>query len=37
MDRGGDRKKLLEPMLYRGERFVIRSIGKRTVIDGCAS
>jgi hypothetical protein len=37
MDRGGDRKKLLEPMLDRGERFVIRSIGKRTVIDGCAS
>ena len=33
MDRGGDRKKLLEPLLDRGERFVIRSTGKRTVID----
>lgn len=32
MDRGGDRKKLLEPLLDRGERFVIRSTGKRTVI-----
>jgi hypothetical protein len=30
IDRGGDRKKLLD----RGERFVIRSTGKRTVIDG---
>jgi hypothetical protein len=33
MDRGGDRKKLLEPLLDRGQRFVIRSTGKRTVID----
>ena len=33
IDRGGDRKKLLEPLLHRGQRFVIRSIGKRTVID----
>jgi hypothetical protein len=33
IDRGGDRKKLLEPMLDRGERFVIRSTGTRTVID----
>jgi hypothetical protein len=33
IDRGGDRKKLLEPLLDRGARFVIRSIGKRTVID----
>ena len=33
IDRGGDRKKLLEPLLERGERFVIRSTGKRTVID----
>jgi hypothetical protein len=33
MDRGGDRKKLLEPLLDRGARFVIRSTGKRTVID----
>jgi len=33
MDRGGDRKKLLEPLLERGERFVIRSTGKRTVSD----
>lgn len=33
MDRGGDRKKLLEPLLDRGERFVIRSTGRRTVID----
>jgi hypothetical protein len=32
IDRGGDRKKLLEPLLERGERFVIRSTGKRTVI-----
>jgi hypothetical protein len=33
IDRGGDRKKLLEPLLDRGERFVIRSTGKRAVID----
>jgi hypothetical protein len=33
IDRGGDRKKLLEPLLDRGARFVIRSTGKRTVID----
>src|SRR6266568_2883779 len=33
IDRGGDRKKLLEPLLERGERFVIRSTGTRTVID----
>jgi len=33
VDRGGDRKKLLEPLLDRRERFVIRSTGKRLVID----
>ena len=33
IDRGGDRKRLLEPLLDRAERFVIRSIGKRSVID----
>jgi hypothetical protein len=33
MDRGGDRKKRLEPLLDRGERFVIRSTGKRFVVD----
>jgi hypothetical protein len=33
VDRGGDRKKLLEPLLERQERFVIRSTGKRLVID----
>ncbi len=33
VDRGGDRKKLLEPLLDRHERFVIRSTGKRLVID----
>jgi hypothetical protein len=33
VDRGGDRKTLLEPLLDRGERFVIRSTGKRPVID----
>ncbi|RPJ53062.1 MAG: hypothetical protein EHM23_31680 [Acidobacteria bacterium] len=33
IDRGGDRKKLLEPLLERGQRFVIRSTGQRTVID----
>lgn len=33
LDRGGDRKKLLEPLLERRERFVIRSTGKRFVID----
>ncbi|MGH9355523.1 MAG: transposase [Terriglobia bacterium] len=32
MDRGGDRKHLLEPLLERGERFVIRSTGQRSVI-----
>lgn len=33
IDRGGDRKKLLEPLLERSERFVIRSTGKRSVVD----
>jgi hypothetical protein len=33
VDRGDDRKKLLEPLLDRTERFIIRSTGKRTVID----
>jgi hypothetical protein len=33
VDRGGDRKKLLEPLLDRKERFVIRSTGKRLVIN----
>jgi hypothetical protein len=33
VDRGGDRKKLLEPLLDRHERFVIRSTGKRLVVD----
>jgi hypothetical protein len=33
VDRGGDRKKLLEPLLNRGQRFVIRSTGQRHVID----
>jgi hypothetical protein len=33
VDRGGDRKKLLEPLLDRGERFVIRSTGLRHVMD----
>jgi hypothetical protein len=33
VDRGGDRRKLLEPLLDRHERFVIRSTGKRFVID----
>lgn len=33
VDRGGDRKTLLEPLLDRRERFVIRSTGKRLVVD----
>ena len=33
VDRGGDRRELLEPLLERRERFVIRSVGKRSVID----
>jgi hypothetical protein len=33
VDRGGDRKKWLEPWLDRRKRFVIRSTGKRFVID----
>jgi hypothetical protein len=33
MDRGCDRKKLLEPLLDKHLRFVIRSTGERTVID----
>ncbi len=33
MDRGCDRKKLLEPLLDKGLRFVIRSTGERTVVD----
>jgi hypothetical protein len=32
IDRGGDRKHLLEPLLDRQQRFVIRSTGKRTVV-----
>jgi hypothetical protein len=33
MDRGGDRRHVLEPLLERRLHFVIRSTGKRTVID----
>ena len=33
MDRGGDRRKLLEPLLERRERFVIRSTGQRLVLN----
>ncbi len=33
IDRGGDRRKLLEPLLERRERFVIRSTGQRMVLD----
>jgi hypothetical protein len=33
IDRGGDRKRLLEPLLERRERFVIRSVGQRSVIN----
>lgn len=33
LDRGGDRRHLLEPLLERRLHFVIRSTGKRTVID----
>ncbi len=33
VDRGGDRRKLLEPLLERRERFVIRSTGQRMVLD----
>lgn len=32
VDRGGDRRKLIGPLLDRKQRFVIRSTGKRTVI-----
>jgi hypothetical protein len=32
IDRGGDRKKLLGPLLDRHQRFVVRSTGTRTVI-----
>lgn len=32
IDRGGDRKKLLEPLLERRQRFVIRSTGQRMVL-----
>jgi hypothetical protein len=32
VDRGGDRRKLIGPLLDRNQRFVIRSTGKRTVI-----
>lgn len=32
VDRGGDRKKLLEPLLEKKDRFVIRSTGQRSVI-----
>ena len=33
IDRGGDRRHVLEPLLERGLHFVIRSTGKRTVVD----
>jgi hypothetical protein len=33
VDRGGECKKLLEPLLDKGLRFVIRSTGERTVVD----
>ena len=33
IDRGGDRRKLLEPLLERRERLVIRSTGQRMVLD----
>jgi Transposase DDE domain len=33
IDRGGDRRHVLEALLEGGSRFVIRSTGKRTVID----
>ena len=33
MDRGCDRKKLLEPLLDKGMRFVIRAVGDRMVRD----
>jgi len=33
MDRGADRRKVLEPLLERRERFVIRSTGQRMVLD----
>jgi len=33
IDRGGDRRHVLEPLLERCVHFVIRSTGKRTVID----
>ncbi len=32
IDRGGDRKKLIRPMLQRGYRFLIRLIGNRNLI-----
>jgi hypothetical protein len=33
IDWGGNRKKLLEPLLERRERFVIRSVGQRSVVN----
>ncbi|MBI4463722.1 MAG: transposase [Acidobacteria bacterium] len=33
VDRGGDRKKLREPLLEKKDRFVIRSTGQRSVIN----
>jgi hypothetical protein len=32
IDRGGDRRKLLEPFLDKGLRFIIRSVGERHLI-----
>jgi len=32
IDPGGDRKKLLKPLLDRAQRFVIRSTGKWSII-----
>jgi hypothetical protein len=32
LDRGGDRRKLMIPMLEKGYRFLIRLIGHRTLV-----
>ena len=37
IDRGGDRKHLIEPMLDKGHRFLIRLVGDRDLVHGTAT
>ena len=37
IDRGGDRKHLIEPMLNKGRRFLIRLVGDRNLVHGTST